>query len=98
MITLDDLKNYLNITYTDQDVDAKLAGILARADKYVRSRTSAAANDTLTETEEQLVYDACRYMFNDAFEDFEGNYMHILTAERAARQVAAAESEEENAG
>lgn len=94
MISLDDLKNYLNITYEDQDIDAKLTGILARADKYVRSRTAAAAGDALTDTEEQLVYDACRYMFNDAFEDFEGNFMHILTAERAVRQVAAAESEE----
>lgn len=93
MITLESLKNYLNITYEDEDIDKKLAGILARADKYIRSRTAAKPIDELNEVEEQLVYDACRYIFNDAFEDFESNFMSLLTAERAARQIAAAERE-----
>ena len=93
MITLESLKNYLNITYEDEDIDRKLTAILVRADKYVRSRTAEEPTEELTEVEEQLVYDTCRYIFNDAFEDFESNFMSLLTAERALRQVKAAERE-----
>ena len=87
MITLEDVKNYLNITYEDQDVDTKLTGILARADSSVRDLAAIAEGAELTPTEEQLVLDACRYIWNDAFEDFSGNFMSVINGVRAKRQV-----------
>ena len=87
MITLEDVKNYLNVTYEDQDVDTKLTGILARADSNVRDLAAVAEGAELTPTEEQLVLDACRYIWNDAFEDFSGNFMSVINGARAKRQV-----------
>lgn len=87
MITLEDVKNYLNITYEDQDVDTKLTGILARADSNVRDLAAVAEGAELTPTEEQLVLDACRYIWNDAFEDFSRNFMSVINGARAKRQV-----------
>lgn len=87
MITLEDVKNYLNATYEDEDVDTKLTGILTRADSNVRDLVAAAASAELTPTEEQLVLDACRYIWNDAFEDFSGNFLSVINGARAKRQV-----------
>ena len=87
MITLEDVKNYLNITYEDEDVDTKLTGILARADSNVRDLAAIAEGAELTPTEEQLVLDACRYIWNDAFEDFSGNFISVINGVRAKRQV-----------
>lgn len=97
MITLNDVKNYLNITYEDEDIDTKLSGILTRANSHIRKVTAANVNDELETDEEQLILDCCRYIFNDAFEDFDQNFMTTINGCRAARQVASMESEE-NAG
>ena len=36
MITIIEVKNYLNITYRDNDIDAKIKGILQRAEARIR--------------------------------------------------------------
>lgn len=97
MITLSDAKNYLNITYEDEDINTKLSGILSRADDHIRKVSAVKNENELTPDEEQLVLDCCRYIFNDAFEDFDNNFMSVINGCRAARQVAAMESDD-NAG
>lgn len=99
MLTLDDVKNYLNITYEDEDVNSKLSGIMTRADYKIRDLVAAAADAELTPSEEQLVLDLCRYIFNDAAEDFEKNFQGDINGARGKRQVAAMIAEEaENGG
>lgn len=93
MLELSDVKNYLPVTYDDEDVDTKLRGILSRADSHVRKLSAVSSEDELNPDEEQLVLDCCRYIFNDAFEDFDNNFMPVINGCRAARQVAAMESE-----
>lgn len=93
MLELSDVKNYLNITYEDEDIDAKLSGILSRADSHVRKLSAVSTEEELNPDEEQLVLDCCRYIFNDAFEDFDTNFMPVINGCRAARQIAAMESE-----
>lgn len=94
-MTLEEVKNYLNITYDDEDIDAKLTGIINRADAYIRNVVAAGADDTLTETENQLVLDACRYIFNDAFEDFTRNFLTEINGARSLRLIAALPPESE---
>ena len=98
MLTLAEVKNYLNVTYEDEDVDAKLTGILTRADYKVRDLVAASADAELTPSEEQLVLDACRYFFNDAAEDFETNFQGDINGARGKRQVAAMVAEEADNG
>ena len=45
----------------------------------------------LTDTESQLVLDCCRYIWNDAFEDFANNFLGTVNGARAKREIAAAE-------
>ena len=97
MITFSDVKNYLNITYEDEDINTKLSGILSRADSHVRKVSAVKNENELTPDEEQLVLDCCRYIFNDAFEDFDRNFMPVINGCRGARQVAELESDN-NAG
>ena len=38
---LSEVKNYLNITYEDEDIDRKLEGIVRRAESHIREVTAA---------------------------------------------------------
>ncbi len=98
MITIIEVKNYLNVTYRDSDTDTKIDGILRRADARIRNRVGISAKEPLTEEEEQLVLDCCRYIFNDAAEIFEDNFMVDLETARNNRMIEAyrAEKEAEN--
>lgn len=87
---LSEVRNYLNITYDDEEIDRKLEGILKRAESHIRDVTAAEDNE-LTDTESQLVLDCCRYIFNDAFEDFDGNFLGVINGARAKREIAAME-------
>ena len=92
MITLDDVKNYLNITYNDEDTNDKVTGIFIRSEHKIRKLVAASSSDVLTSSEEQLLLDLCRYTFNNAAEDFEANFMNDINGARAERQVAAMEA------
>ena len=95
MITIIEVKNYLNITYRDNDIDAKIKGILQRAEARIRNRVGISSDTKLTETEEQLVLDCCRYLFNDAAEIFEDNFMVDLETARNNRMIEAYRAEKE---
>lgn len=100
MITIIEVKNYLNVTYHDSDVDIKIDGILKRAEARIRKRVGITKETQLTEEEEQLVLDCCRYIFNDAAEIFEDSFMVDLETARNNRMIEAyrAEKEAENGG
>lgn len=98
---LDELKLYLDITWEDEHTDAKLSGILSRA---MTKMKAYAGNSDLTfeagSEELQLLLDMCRYIWNNASEDFEDNYMPDLIMLRAKYRTEAVtgEGETENAG
>lgn len=83
MALIDDVKTYLGITWSDPHTDSNVTGIIARA----RSKICGYAGTTLdfeTESsEKQLLLDLCRYIYNNASEDFEDNYKHELVMLRA---------------
>lgn len=87
-MTLETLKNYLDITWDDQATDAKLTGILDRAESIL----SDYAGETIDFTDEttpaaQLLLDCCRYIYSHALEDFKINFAAELLMLRAERQA-----------
>lgn len=88
MSLLEELKNYLDVTWTDDATDNKLSGILKRAGIIL----SEYAGETLTfddtqEHEKQLLFDCCRYIYNNALEDFKTNFAAEITMLRAKYAV-----------
>lgn len=91
----DELKNYLNVTYQDTDVDNKLTGILDNATHYIKEiacEVDIDFNDDLSA--KQLLFDCARYMYNNAFEDFYKNFQQDLTALRLRYLVISDDTEE----
>lgn len=108
MLTLNDVKNYLNITWSDEATDDKVKGTVVRAQstvggligipgkKFVDLSENAESDPEGTEAE-QLFLDACRYIQNDSFEDFRKNFADTITSLRVQNSVLDSESEAENA-
>lgn len=91
-----EVKNYLDITFTDADTDTKLQGICSRAEKYL----SKAAGSELTFSKSmedksllQLLFDCIRYIWSGSLDDFAKNYSDDLFMLRA--NVHAYKEEEE---
>ncbi len=87
MALIDDVKTYLDITWTDQHTTAKLNGIISRAQSKLAGYAGCSVQELeLSEesTEKQLFLDLCRYIYNNASEDFENNYRADLIMLRAA--------------
>lgn len=86
MALIEDVKTYLDITWSDQHTDAKLTGILARAQTKLGEYAGCSVQDldlSTESTEKQLLLDLCRYIDNNASEDFEENYRADLIMLRA---------------
>ena len=93
---LDTVKNYLDITWTDSSTDAKLSGILSRAESTLESYAGAEIDFTdETTAAAQLLLDCCRYMWYDTFEDFKVNYASELIMLRANAAAEEADDEEQ---
>lgn len=84
---LTEVKNYLDITWTDENADSKLSSIILRAINTLNSYAGASI-DFSEETEaKQLLFDCVRYISNNAFEHFKINFASELIALRAKHQV-----------
>ena len=110
MLALKDIKNYLNITWEDEDTDGRVRGAAARAQSSVRELIGAvnmqfvdlsAENSRSSESSgteaEQLFLDACRYIYNDAYEDFRKNFAETIRSQRIKYSVLAEREERKNA-
>lgn len=94
---LDELKTYLDITWEDVHTDAKLSGILARAQTKLCAYAGADVDFAEGSEELQLLLDMCRYVWNNASEDFETNYLSDLLMLRAKYKTEAMPDEGEEA-
>lgn len=94
---LDTVKNYLDVTWTDTATDAKLAGILSRAESTLSSYAGVELDFTdETTPEAQLLLDCCRYIWWERFEEFKINYQSELIMLRA--NAAAVEGGDDDEG
>ena len=84
---LGDVRNYLDITWQDDETDRKLTGILERGMSYL-DRTAGEAQDyTVEELPRSLLFDYCRYARNNALEIFEQNFRAELISLRMGVQA-----------
>lgn len=96
MALTDTLKTYLDITWDDPHTNAKLEGILARAQDKLRAYAGNPELEFAENTDEQqLLFDLCRYVWNNASEDFEDNYRADLIMLRAKQKTEATPDESE---
>nr|DAE42542.1 MAG TPA: Head Tail Connector Protein [Caudoviricetes sp.] len=96
MSLLEELKNYLDITWEDEGTDKKLGGILNRAQNILSEYAGEALSfDSDQETEKQLLFDCCRYIYNNSLEDFKVNFGAELITLRAKFSVKAVSEDAE---
>ena len=98
MVDITELKNYLDVTYDDEDNDRKLYGIMKRAEAEIRELCAVPDGAELTNSEEQLLLDCCRYIRANALEDFPVNFGNAILGLRLKRLGAAEAKEAESGG
>lgn len=92
MALLDDVKLYLDITWSDPHTDSKVTGIVSRAQSRLAGYAGCNADELHLDEEsdeKQLFLDLCRYIYNNASEDFEDNYCADLIMLRAKHRTEA---------
>lgn len=94
MLSLEDVKNELDITFDDPRNDRKISAILRRAESKVRKYVGINEETELNLEEEALIINYCRYEYNSALEMFEKNFQCEINEARSVREVEAAFAEE----
>ena len=93
MDLLKELKNYLDITWDNEDTDSKLTGILGRAESTLNAYAGYEISFSEQPDSKQLLFDCCRYIYNNALEDFKINFQQELIMLRANQAVKDIEKE-----
>lgn len=96
MALLDEVKNYLDITWDDEGTDKRIEGIMKRAAAILSEYAGETlAFDETQECEKQLFLDLCRYIRDNAYEDFKVNFSAELIELRAKFAVKGMETDDE---
>ncbi len=77
---LSKVRNYLDVTWVDAELDQKLTDIIGRGTAYLDRLAGFALDYTARSDAMQLLLDYCRYVRSDAFELFQRNFIHELNA------------------
>lgn len=80
---LAELKNYLNITWDDEMTDMKLSQVIDNAKDIITNYAGTSSVDFSSGRIRQLLFDCCRYIWNDSYEDFKINFFGELLALRS---------------
>ncbi len=83
------VKNYLDITWTDTDLDTKLTGIIARGMKYLDGVAGVELDYTVEDKPRELLMDYCRYVRSNALDEYMTNYLPELLTLQMQKEVAA---------
>lgn len=84
---LEEVRNYLDITWEDDPGDKKLLGILKRGQQYLEKRAGGPLDFTKEGDPKALLFEYARYVRSDALDEFQGNYLHELLVLRFAGEV-----------
>lgn len=77
---LADVKNYLDITWSDPDTDSKISGLIASASAYLDSKLPQPADYEQDGTPRTLLLEYVRYARDSALDVFENNYRSLILA------------------
>lgn len=86
---LEDVKNYLDITWSDDDTDKKISGIIARGIKYIDGIAGSSMDYTMEDKPKELLLDYCRYVRSGKLNEFQGNYLPELLTLQMRQEVKA---------
>lgn len=75
---LDDVKNYLNITWEDEATDQKIGGLIASGMVYLDAKYGSTADYTADGMPRTLLMEYVRYARDSALDVFESNYLSLL--------------------
>lgn len=84
---LEDVRNYLDITWEDPVGDKKLSGIISRGIKYINGTAGADLDYSVEDKPRELLFDYCRYVRSNALSDFQNNYLHELLTLQIKQEV-----------
>lgn len=90
---LEDVKNYLDITWNDENTDKKITGIIERGKKYLNSAAGSELDYSSDDKPKELLLDYCRYVRSNALEEFQNNYLHELLTLQIKQEVAKYEAD-----
>ena len=94
---LDDVKNYLNITWEDEATDQKIGGLIASGMVYLDAKYGSTADYTADGMPRTLLMEYVRYARDSALDVFESNYLSMLLGmqnEKAVKNYGALSSVE----
>lgn len=75
---LEDVKNYLGITWTDETTDQKISGFVLSGMSYLNGKLGAAVDYMETGAPRTLLMEYVRYARDYALDVFENNYLCYL--------------------
>jgi hypothetical protein len=84
---LTDVKNYLDITWTDTNTDNKILGIIERGMSYLNDTAGAELDYSVNKKPKELLQDYCRYVRSNALEQFQKNFMSELLTLQIKQEV-----------
>ncbi len=83
------VRNYLDITWADDETDTKLTGIIERGMKYLNNIAGAELDYAVEDKPRELLLDYCRYVRSNALNEFAVNYLHELLSLQISQEVKA---------
>lgn len=95
---LDDVRNYLDITWQDFSLDRKLAELTAAGMAYLDYLLGAAADYHAPGQPRTLLFEYIRYARDGAMDIFENNYRHLLMAMQSGRRLESYAQETDKTG
>lgn len=85
---LNDVKNYLGITWEDEATDHKISGLIASGMVYINDKYGEEADYTEDGMPRTLLMEYVRYSRDSALDVFENNYLSLLLGMQNERAVA----------
>lgn len=86
---LSDIENYLNITWSDEETDKKISGLIASGMVYLNGKYGESADYTQDGWPRTLIMEYVRYARDSALDVFENNYQAQLLGMQNERLVSA---------
>lgn len=80
MDLLTEVKDECGITWSDEVTDRKINGIIARAKAILDYHAGEPCDYDANGAERQLLLSLCRYIYNNAYEEFKENFSGEIVA------------------
>lgn len=84
---LDDVKNYLDITWSDAGTDKKTTGIIERGMNYIDQVAGSPQDYSKEGKPKELLFEYCRYVRSNALNEFQNNYLSELLTLQMSQEV-----------